>query len=99
MNGTLHKIAKNNFPSREGQGNPNNIPGVDGMELNHKITFLNEYMKWSILSESSIFPEALALFKDLCRYGRNTQICQLQGRGTQNPHCFTETKYFFDSFV
>ena len=25
--------------------------------------------------------------KDLCPYGRNTQICQLQG---QNPHRFTQ---------
>ena len=23
--------------------------------------------------------------KDLCRYGRNTQICQLQGRGDSKP--------------
>ena len=45
MNGTLHKIAKNNFPSREGQGDPNYIPGVDGMELNLKITFLHKYLE------------------------------------------------------
>ena len=45
MNGTLHKIAKNKFPSREGHGDPNYIPGVDGTELNHKITFLHEYLE------------------------------------------------------
>ena len=33
--------------------------------------------------------------KDLCRYGRNTQIYQLQGRGTQKPHSFTETIFFY----
>ena len=38
--------------------------------------------------------DSLCLAKDLCRYGGNTQICQLQGRGTQNPYSFTETKYF-----
>ena len=42
---------------------------------------------------------SLELGKDLCRYGQNAQICQLQGRGTENPHSFTETQYVFDFFV
>ena len=42
-------------------------------------------------SSDKLLLDPFTLVKDLCRYGRNTQICQLQGGGTQNPHSFTAT--------
>ena len=41
----------------------------------------------------------IGLDKDLCRYGRNTQICQLQGRGTHNPNSFIKNQIFLKKFL
>ena len=54
---------------------------------------------FSIQKYQNNLERVLSLEKNLCRYGRNTQICQLQGRGDSKPPYLYWNQIFFRFFL